>query len=253
MLLETEGLGLGGRLDGLDFTLNTGELLVLLGENGAGKSTLLECLAGWLKPERGVIRFHGRALDRWSVGELARRRALLSQQPQMPFGLTAREVLELAGIPLGLKGTALEQALGEMAERLDIGHLLERSINRLSGGEQQRVQLARTLLQIWPEINPEGSLLLLDEPLTGLDLRHMLLLMQQLKALVAGGFTVVLSLHDINLANQYADRVMLLKQGRQICLAPPNEALSEERLSQVFNVRASLQQTDASQWYRFAL
>jgi len=253
MLLETEGLGVGTRLDGLDFTLGEGELLVLLGENGAGKSTLLECLAGWLVPEQGQIRFHGRALEHWSVGELARRRALLSQQPQMPFGLTAWEVLELAGIPLGLKGAALEQALLDMAGRLDIGQLLERPINRLSGGEQQRVQLARTLLQIWPDLNPEGSLLLLDEPLTGLDLRHVLLLMQLLKALVAGGLTVVLSLHDINLASQYADRVLLLKQGRQVCLASPREALSEERLGEVFNVHASLEQSGSSQWYRFGL
>lgn len=232
-------LSYGGRrvLQGIDLRARPGRLLVLIGPNGAGKSSLLSLMAGLGRPSLGWLSLDGRPLHDWSNHELAQRRAMLSQKVQLGFAFRVQEVV-LLGRHAHTAADVCEsdaRVVEAVMQATRITHLRDRSYLELSGGEQQRVQLARVLAQVW-DCRDKPAWLLLDEPEAGLDIAHQHDLLQQAQALTRQGFGVLAVLHDLNLAARYADDVALLAQGRLLRHGSPTEVLDAELLSRVYGL-----------------
>lgn len=225
-------------LQSVDARIEAGCLTALVGPNGAGKSTLLKALSGDLLPDRGDIAFAGRPLRAWEAGELARRRAILPQSVEMNFPFTAGEVVLLGRSPHhGFEPTPADRRIArEALDWVGAGGLAGRPFPVLSGGEQQRVHLARILAQVAVEPPVEGYGMLLDEPLAALDLGHQWEVMRLLRRLAADGAAIGIVLHDLNLALRWADEVILLDQGRRVAQGPPGETLVPETVSRVWNL-----------------
>jgi len=188
---------------------------VIMGANGAGKSTLLQLLAGDLLPSGGKIIFDGNPLGSFSKKELARRRAVLSQHYHIQFPITVDEIILMGRYPFFSNHPSLEdRKMCEHAKQLmQIEDLSARDYTTLSGGEGQKVQMARVLAQIGNGQEGEGKILFLDEPVSHLDVRYQYQLLRVAKDLCQRGTTVIAILHDLNLALTFADRILFLKQG----------------------------------------
>jgi len=216
-------------LDGVDLRVEAGELLAVVGPNGAGKSTLLGLLAGDLHPTRGSVAAEGVAVERLKPADLARRRAVLLQEHRLSFPFTVAEVVRMGRAPW--RGTAAEddddRLVAEAATAGDVLHLADRRFPTLSGGEKARTAYARARAQATP-------VLLLDEPTAALDLRHQEMLLGQARELARAGHAVVAVLHDLSLAGAYADRVLLLGEGRARGLGAPAEVLRPDLLGAVY-------------------
>ena len=231
-LLEAERLSFayGPRavLSEVDLAVAPGELVGVIGPNGGGKTTLVRLLSGVLAPRAGSVRFKGAALGAYRRRELARRLAVVPQDPTLEFPFTALEVVLMGRAPhlpaLGFpRAHDLAVARAAMA-RLDVAGLEDRPLDRLSGGERQRVLLARAVTQ-------EPEVLLLDEPTTHLDLRHQAGIYDIVAELRrTRGIAVVSVLHDLNLAALYCDRLVLLAGGRVVCEGRPAAVLTPEVL-----------------------
>jgi iron complex transport system ATP-binding protein len=220
-------LGRAEIVRGVDVTVEHGEWVALIGPNGAGKTTILRAVAG-LVPFAGSITVDGVGIDGLSRRELSRRLALVPQIPHIPEELTVAEYVLLGRTPyipyFGLDGARDRRAAAEALGRLALGSFADRRLGSLSGGELQRVVLARSLAQ-------EAPLLLLDEPTTALDLgrqQQVLELVDELRR--DHGLTVFSTMHDLSLAGQYADRLLLLDAGRIEVEGTPPEVLSESSL-----------------------
>ena len=238
--LAAEGLGvtLGGRavLDGVTVALRPGEVTAVLGPNGAGKSTLLACLAGLRRPDRGLARLDGApVLDRPARAR-ARVVAYLEQTPEIAWAVDVRTLVGLGRIPFtGARGPGAEDrgAVDAAMARTGVTAFADRLVTTLSGGERARVLLARALAG-------EPRWLLADEPLAGLDPGHAFDACDLFRAVAAGGAGVVLTLHDLPLAARVADRVLVLADGRLVADGDPAEALTPERLVEVYGVEATV-------------
>ena len=227
----------GGRrvLNGASLVVERGEMVAVLGANGTGKTTLLRIAAGTLRPSAGTVRLFGRPIDSWKRSELARRVAVLPQSTELPDGFTVAEVVALGRIPHARRLFALEpsdhDAVTAALEDADAAELAGRGVSELSGGERQRVLVAMALAQ-------EPELLLLDEPTLHLDLAHQLALVRLLERLrVARGITVVAVLHDLNLAATFADRAILLHEGRTLPAGTTDRPIDPEKVRVAFGVR----------------
>ena len=213
----------------VSFELERGEVLAILGPNGAGKSTLLAALAGDTLPAEGAVLLDERPLQGYKPMELARRRAVLPQQTFVQFAFTAREIVEMGRSAIDanvIDGNVIDRVL-RATDSYDLQH---RVFPTLSVGEQARVSLSRVLAQ-------EAPVLLLDEPTAALDLRHQQMVMELARELAAHDAAVVVVLHDLNLASAYADRILLMRDGRLAALGPPSDTLTEPLLSDIFACR----------------
>jgi iron complex transport system ATP-binding protein len=241
LALHQATLARGGRpiLAEASLALAPGEVLALLGPNGAGKSTLLQALSGELRPATGHAALDGRDLAHWSTADLARRRAVLAQQNHLSFGFRVAEVVALGRSAHAGHSTALEDAAAVAAALAAVGlsTFARRDYRKLSGGEQQRVHLARALAQIWSADPPAAPLyLLLDEPVSSLDPAYQQVVLKLARDMARRGCGVAISLHDLNLAGAVADRVMLIDKGRLVADGPPAEVLTPARLATVYGV-----------------
>lgn len=225
-------------LDDVALNVAPGDVVAIIGPNGAGKSTLLRALAGDVQPADGTVRLLGRPLHAWPVQEQARRRAVLPQQSTLAFAFTAREVVLLGRVPhSGGAAGPRDVAIAEAAlEAVDAGHLADRWYTTLSGGEQQRVHLARVLAQIWEPIDDQPRFLLLDEPTNNLDLAHQHHTLALARRWARQSVGVVVVLHDLNLAAQYADRLVLLYAGRVVAVGTPADVLTPAQIAAVFGL-----------------
>ncbi|CAJ1769160.1 ATP-binding cassette domain-containing protein [Aeromonas salmonicida] len=245
-LIEARALAIPERLAALDLDWQGGQLVALLGPNGSGKSTLLGALAGIL-PAAGTVRLGGVAIRELSWPELAQRQPQLFHIPVfqvLAIGLDERVQVRQPG---DVK-QAQSYAVDALCDALELSSLLARDFSRLSGGEQQRVLIARTLLQVWPGLNPAGRVLLLDEPLAGLDLHHQLALLRLLKSLARQGLLVVLAIHDINLAIDWADRILCLQQGRVVSEGGV-DVIDEALLERVFQIKTDRIEAAGRVWF----
>ncbi|MFO6447657.1 ABC transporter ATP-binding protein [Erythrobacter sp. NE805] len=231
-MLEARGLTLtrGGVavVERLSAVFSPGEITAIVGPNGAGKSSLLLGLAGLLPPAEGEVTLGGARLD--SLHPRARAQAIgyLPQSPDIAWDVSAESLVALGRLPWRDRGTAaIEAAL----RALDCKSLRDRPVSRLSGGERARVLLARVLAG-------EPRWILADEPLAALDLAHQLGLARHLRACAAAGQGVVVVLHDLALAMNHADRVLVLKDARLIADGPPGEALAPEVIARGWGVAA---------------
>jgi iron complex transport system ATP-binding protein len=223
-------------LDDVSLSLKAGEFLGFLGPNGSGKSTFLKNLLGFLTPCAGRIVFSGAVLTRL---ERSRRIAFVPQNSMPPASLSVREVLLMGRLPhirdrwTGY-GKADRQKVEEVLDALGITGMAERDVMSLSGGEMQKVIIGRCLVQ-------EGDILLLDEATSGLDLNHTIEIMELMRKKAGGeGKTIVAVLHDLNLASQYCDRIVLLKNGRLRYEGRPQDILTEEVVEEIYGVRAAV-------------
>ena len=241
-LLTTQGLTVerGGAaiVDDIHLNIQAGERVMLVGPNGAGKSTLLQRLAGVQPLSRGSIHIQGQPTAHWRHQDWAQALAYLPQLSLLNFPLSVREVVQLGAMPHSDSVVALRRQVLDALERWDIHWLADRDVRLLSGGEQQRCQLARSWLQMQA---PQSRLWLLDEPLSALDLRHQQQCLQHIHALAASGRSVVMVVHDLNLALRHADRVLLLCCGRLVADGRAQDVLTAERVSEVFGVATRLE------------
>lgn len=223
----------------ISLNVKAGEMLAVIGANGAGKTTLLRLLCNELQPEEGIILLGGKPLSDYDPAELARKRAVLSQHNTISLSFQVEELILMGRYPhfSGQPGAEDLLAVGQAMEETGIAHLAGRAYNTLSGGEQQRVQLARVLAQIY---NVPGGCLFLDEPVNGLDLLHQQQALSLARDLAGKGYCIVSILHDINLASRYADKVLIMKNGEAIAFGDPLEVVSCATIHQAFNINVKL-------------
>ena len=242
MKLEVKDLrgGYGGKpvLDGVGFTVGSGTVAALLGANGCGKSTLLKMIGRILKPESGSVLLDGRPVGEYDTTELARKMAILPQLHHAPGDLTVEELIAFGRFPHkkgrpGLNAHDREM-IGDALRRTRMEHLRHRPVGTLSGGERQRAWIAMTLAQ-------EPEILLLDEPTTFLDVCCQFEIAELIRGLNRErGITVLMILHDLNLAARCSDQLILLKDKRVYRSGPPAEVLTVPDLRAVFGIEAKI-------------
>jgi iron complex transport system ATP-binding protein len=228
-MLAAQNLTRAGRLSGVSASLIPGQIVAICGPNGAGKSSLLACLAGLLTPDVGAV-----TLDMVPMGSIppqARAQAIgyLPQKDEVAWDVAVETLVGLGRIPWRGSPEADRMATTGALEAMHLVALRQRPISRLSGGELARAKLARVLAG-------QPRWLLADEPLAALDLAHQLALLGQFRKLADQGIGVVLVLHDLALAMNHADRVLVLDSGRLAADGAPRQALSEALISQVWGV-----------------
>ena len=247
-------------LSDIDLSLPAGQVIGVLGANGAGKSTLLAALAGELSPSAGRITLNGRPLSAWPAAELASCRAVLPQSPSLQFDLPVATVIGMGAYPharhtrtgaprTDSRDTAQaaiaedQRILQRVLALADVQDLYERRYRRLSGGEQQRVHLARVLYQLLlaRQGHDEYRVLMLDEPTASLDPRHQLHLLSAVHTLVhEENVAALVIVHHLNLAAGCCDRLLLLGQGRVAACGTPAQVLTPDTLRQVYGVEATV-------------
>lgn len=226
----------------LSLCLHNGQITAILGGNGSGKSTVLRALARILQPKNGAVLLDGADLNRLPTKEVARRLAILPQAPHAPEGLTVWDLVSFGRFPYRTWfGGADPRDDDHVHQALAAVHLLdlaERPVATLSGGQVQRAWIAMALAQ-------ETEFLLLDEPTTYLDLAHQLEVMDLIHELKTKlGKTIVLVLHDLNLAARYSDHIVMMKQGRIIAVGTPSTVLTRPILRNVFGIEVRLIQDE---------
>jgi iron complex transport system ATP-binding protein len=241
----TCGYDAGDVLKGITLNIKQQDFAVILGPNGAGKSTLLYSLIGYLTMRKGSILIKSKALEQWHKKELARTIALIPQETGMPFDYTVTEMVLMGRYPwleLMQSYSAKDlEIVRDVLTKLDLTGLAERYFSQLSGGEKQRVLLARALAQ-------QTEVILLDESLSQLDINHQVEMMQLLSDINKhDGKCIILVSHNINLAANVASRLVFLKEGRLLANGSPEEVLTTGLLRQLFGIDLTLQINPLSQ------
>ncbi len=218
--------------ENLSFSVSRGEFFIIIGPNGSGKTSLVKCLSGLEKPRTGKVQVLGREMASFTRRSLARKMAVVPQQVNLQTEFTIFETVLMGRYPfqglLGMESRVDREMAARSMEVTGVDHLQDRNMSQLSGGEQQRVLIARALCQ-QPEI------LILDEPISSLDLAHQVRIMDLLEGLNRDeDLTVVMVVHDLNVASLYADRILLLSEGGAAALGRPQEVLTFEILEKAF-------------------
>ncbi|WP_430463003.1 heme ABC transporter ATP-binding protein [Thalassolituus sp. LLYu03] len=239
-------------LDNVSLTLKPGERLAVLGPNGAGKSTLLDCLSGSRVASQGDVLLQNRPLNHWVAGQRARRLAVMQQTVQLSFPLRVWQVVAMGRSPHG-DDQQTQGAQREAMQLAGVWHLRQRQYPGLSGGEQQRVQLARVLVQIWEARHSgQGYYLLLDECTSALDPAHQHGVMAVIRDFARQGTATLAVMHDIALAASWADRVLMLKNGRVCALGPVDLLLDQTCLAETYELPPALAARYARQCQQWA-
>jgi iron complex transport system ATP-binding protein len=230
-------------VSGLDLDIGSGEWLALIGPNGAGKTTILRAIAR-LVPYQGEIRIGGQAVSAMNGPELARRVAMVMQQPHMPEGMSVSQYVLLGRSPhlsyFGRESRGDQRIVAGVLDRLELGRLAARPLDHLSGGERQRAAIARALAQ-------QAPVLLIDEPTSSLDVGRQ----QEVLELIDGlrgeqGLTVIAAMLDLTLAGQYADRVALLVGGELVAAGTPAEVLTEPAIADHYQAQVRVMQMNGA-------
>ncbi|HAG01288.1 MULTISPECIES: ABC transporter ATP-binding protein [Paenibacillus] len=225
-------------LSEVELRVGKGEWWGIIGPNGSGKSTLMQLLSGVERPSKGSVRLLDREIGSYSRKALARIVAVLQQEGLDPTDFTVREVLEMGRYPflnwLGREEQDAAPLIDSIMEKLELRDIQERRLTELSGGQRQRVALGKVMVQ-------EPSLLMLDEPTTYLDIHYQLQFMEMVDAWrQASEITVISVLHDLNLAAQFCDKLLVLHEGRVAGMGSPEEVLTEAYISRIFRVMPSV-------------
>lgn len=238
--LEAQALsaGYGGRvvLQDLDLAIAPGQITAIVGANACGKSTLLKALSRLIAPQRGDVLLDGRAIHKLPTRELARRLGLLPQSPIAPEGITVLDLVSRGRHPhhglIASWTSKDDQPVAEALEATQTAQLAERPVDELSGGQRQRVWIAMALAQ-------ETEILLLDEPTTFLDISHQIDVLDLLTDLNRKrGTTIVMVLHDLNLAARYSDQLVAMLDGKPFRIGSPQTVLTEDMVRHVFGLEA---------------
>jgi iron complex transport system ATP-binding protein len=215
----------------VDLTVPAGAFYAVIGPNGCGKTTLLRLLLAALEPRQGTVRYRGRPVGDWPRRELARCVGVVPQSEPLVFPLSVRDLVGMGRYPhLGSwrgEGPTDRAAVDRAMETCDVAQFATRSLDTLSGGEQQRARVARALAQ-------EPDTLVLDEPTASLDVRHEMGIFELLRSLADSGVTVLMVTHNLNVAARYADRLLLLDHGRSAAEGPAETVFTRENLERVY-------------------
>lgn len=221
-------------LNDINLKITKGSIITMIGPNGSGKSTLLKNLASTLMPKVGTVLLDNRELKSYPLKELAREVAVVPQNTNIEYDFTVHEIVLMGRNPY--VGRFKQETFKDIAvvkeamERTNTWHLRDRSINQLSGGESQRVVIARALAQ-------EPQILLLDEPTAALDMHHQIEILDLLKVLnEEKGVTIIMALHDINLAARYSKEILLLHKGTKITMGSPDQVITKENLQKAYSI-----------------
>jgi iron complex transport system ATP-binding protein len=247
-MLEVQNIsinyGICAVVEGVSFALEPGKIIAILGGNGAGKTTLLKSLNGNLPVTKGTILLDEKPLNEFSRREIAKKIAVIAQENETRFPVSVLEFVLSGrfahGAAFGWESERDLRIALRSLEMCDLKNYEARIMNQLSGGERQRVVLARALAT-------ESKILLLDEPTANLDLAHQALMFRLVKnrCLSEDSAAIVIT-HDLNLASEFADEIILLKNGRIVAKGKPKEVLTEENISEVFNVKVLLDENPHS-------
>jgi iron complex transport system ATP-binding protein len=236
MVLEVKSLDCGyGKkpvIRGVDLVVDDGEVTALMGPVGAGKSTLIKCMLGVARRFKGCVCVDGKASITMSHREWAKLIAYVPQMPERPYAVKVLNVVLLGRLPhMGLRpGKRDYEVAYEVLEKLGISHLSNSYVHELSGGQYQLVQIARALAQ-------EPRVLLLDEPVTNLDLKHQVLVLETLRKIAREkGISILMSLHDVNLALKYSDRLVFMKDGKVVAYGLSPSTLGSSVIKEVYGV-----------------
>jgi len=237
MRIEGEGLGVTypgaaePSLEGVTLRVEPGTLYAVLGPNGSGKSTLMRALLGTVPLRSGAVRLGGRPLGEWRRRELARSVGAVTQHEPTAFPIRVRELVAMGRYPhlgaLRPETPRDREIIREALVQCDVERMADRDVSTLSGGEHQRVRIARALAQ-------EPKALVLDEPTASLDIRHEMEILKLLRRSADGGMTVLLITHHLDLAARFADRILVLGCGRVAAEGTPTEVFREEILEAVY-------------------
>jgi iron complex transport system ATP-binding protein len=247
-------------LDSVSVQFRPGKFNVVLGPNGAGKSTLLRLATGLATPTRGDVSYDDRSIDEFDAAELARKRAVLSQHVELAFPLPAGDVVMMGRYPHYDRVPAARDRdiVTRALELVGMTDKRDQAYPTLSGGEQQKIQLARVLSQIWNyDVPATGSrthrYLFLDEPTSSLDVHYQIHLLDVARSLLDYDCTIVAILHDLNVALEYGQHFTLLERGRVALDVDDGSAIDEAALEQIFQVRARRVDDGGRGFWRFSL
>ena len=236
-LLKVEGLGFswGDNLviDSVDFIVKKNELVSVLGKNGAGKSTLLKCLNKILSPNRGKITIHGEDISELGILTTSKKMSYVPQSITSNFSMDVFDVILLGRRPYinWAVGERDRDLVSKTIDKMGLSNFAFRRFDRLSGGEKQRVVIAKAVAQ-------DPDLFLFDEPTSDLDLKNQIEVMKELRKIVSedNGKAAIIAIHDINIASRFSDRIMLLHEGKIISNGKPSDVLTPENIELVFEV-----------------
>lgn len=243
----TYAVGQKKLLDKVSVSFASGQLHLIIGPNGAGKSTLIKVLCHQLQPQQGKVLYHRREAGRFSNLELARIRSVLSQSIDLAFPLRVSEVVMMGRYPhFSVKPTAKDEtACAAAMDFFDVSELADRNYLTLSGGEKQRVNFARVLAQIWYPVADGPRYLLLDEPLTFLDVHYQFDFMHKVRQLLKAEDLVVIGVvHDLNLAAKFADQIVLIHQGEILAAGDRSGVLTAENIRTAYQLEPVIQQLE---------
>lgn len=225
-------------LENVNNRIEKGDFVALVGPNGSGKSTLIKCMNGILKVSKGTVLIDDRAISLFSPNELAREIAYVPQSENRKAVLKVFDIVLLGRKPyINWKPSEHDlRVTSEILNTLNLDHLAMRDFNKLSGGQQQIVYIARALAQ-------EPDILLLDEPIANLDIRHQIEVLNLLKKLSARGITIVIALHDINMAVRYASGIMMLRDGK-VFASGGREIITKQNIENLYDIRVKIIRND---------
>lgn len=229
-------------LRGITAVFSPGEFNMIMGPNGSGKSTFLKVFSGEMQCQEGMVSYDGRPLQEWDKKNLARSRAVMSQQPDLLFPLRVEEVVMMGRYPhfALAPGKKDKEICAEVMDQLNLLDFADRNYLTLSGGEKQRVHFARVLAQVWELPGNGCRYLFLDEPLNSLDISYQQEFLQVAASLKKNKTVLVAVMHDINLAAHYGDRLFFLKEGRLAASGRPADILTASLVKEIFNVNAEV-------------
>jgi iron complex transport system ATP-binding protein len=229
-------------LSNINIQFAPGELHMIMGPNGSGKTSLLKIASGQIENFNGLVKYDDISIKEITTTPLANYRSYLSQQNHIPFPLKVIELIQMGRYPHYEYQASKKDfdIIHEVIDALEINNLQNRDFNTLSGGEQQRVQFARVLAQVWEKVPGKNRYLFLDEPLNNLDIQYQKYLLQTIQKFIVEDMVVVMVVHDLNWALAYADKVYFLKEGNLVAQGNPLDIVNPELISEVFNIDAQL-------------
>lgn len=221
-------------LTGVSVCVEPGEIRAIIGPNGAGKSSVLGLLSGERLSSAGSCLLESKPLKSYGIETLSRRLAILHQQSSLDFPFTVDEVIQMGRYPCNTSDQVDKKIIAEVKSKLDLDDITGRTYITLSGGEKQRVQIARVIAQLWDRL--EHAIFLFDEPTAPLDLAHQRQFLQLCEEMKVAGACIVLVVHDINLASRYSDQITLLKGGRVLKDGPADLVITERLIHEAYDV-----------------
>ena len=230
-------------LQNVSLEISKGDMVSIIGPNGSGKSTLIRLLSGELKPSAGEVCFLSKSEQDWNSSKLALHRAVLSQSNVLSFPFSAYDIVRMGRHPHRYqeKKEESKRISKHVLESFNLSNYSERNYTTLSGGEKQRVQIARVITQIWSNDNDyRNKVLILDEPDSYLDINHQAELFSYLKKLNKKGLTIILVLHDINHAIQKSNKVIMLKNSKLIDYLESDQLATSNKINEVFDIKPTL-------------